>query len=79
MLLHYYGLEVVSCGYHLGSWLSQLGLQNTMIASLQRSKTFPTNALDMTKQSDGEASVILELWGMQSTPSLALLPGPPLE
>ena len=27
------------------------------------------------KQTDGEAPV-LELWGMQSTPSLSLLPGP---
>ena len=27
------------------------------------------------KQSDGEVPVILELWGMQSTSSLALLPG----
>ena len=29
-----------------------------------------------TKQSDSEAPVMLELWGMQSTPSLLLLPGP---
>ena len=29
-----------------------------------------------TKQSHGEASVMLELWGMQSTPSLSSLPGP---
>ena len=29
-----------------------------------------------TKQSDGEAPVMLELWGMQSTPSLPSLPGP---
>ena len=29
-----------------------------------------------TKQSDGEVPVILELWGMQSTPSLPSLPGP---
>ena len=28
------------------------------------------------KQSDGEAPVILELWGMQSIPSLLSLPGP---
>ena len=28
------------------------------------------------KQSDSEAPVILELWGMQSTPSLPSLPGP---
>ena len=29
-----------------------------------------------TKQSDGEVPVMLELWGMQTTPSLPLLPGP---
>ena len=27
------------------------------------------------KQSDGEAPVMLKLWGMQSTPSVPLLPG----
>ena len=30
-----------------------------------------------TKQSDGEVLVMLELWGMWSTPSLPPLPGPP--
>ena len=29
-----------------------------------------------TKQSDGEVSVILELWGMQNNPSLPSLSGP---
>ena len=29
-----------------------------------------------TKQSDGKASVMLELWGMQRNPLLPLLPGP---
>ena len=29
-----------------------------------------------TKQSDGEAPVMLELWGMQCTPLLPSLPGP---
>ena len=29
-----------------------------------------------TKQSDGEAPVMLELWGMHSNISLPLLPGP---
>ena len=29
-----------------------------------------------TKQFDGEAPVLLELWGMRSTPSLSSLPGP---
>ena len=30
-----------------------------------------------TKQSDGEVPVMLEFWGMQSTPSLPSLPSPP--
>ena len=29
-----------------------------------------------TKQSDGEGPAVLELWGIRSTPSLPLLPGP---
>ena len=29
-----------------------------------------------TKQSDGEVPVMLELWGLRSTPSLPSLPGP---
>ena len=29
-----------------------------------------------TKQSDGKVPAVLELWGMQSTPSFPLLPGP---
>ena len=29
-----------------------------------------------TKQSDGEVSIMLGLWGIRSTPSLPLLPGP---
>ena len=29
-----------------------------------------------TKQSDAEVPVMLELWGMWSTPSMPLLPGP---
>ena len=38
----------------------------------------PTNACPGydTKQSDGEVPVMLELFGMRSTPSLPLLPGP---
>ena len=37
----------------------------------------PNDSLEYDiKQSDGEASVIMELWGMQSAHSLPLLPGP---
>ena len=47
---------------------------------LQRGKNPPLPPNDYcgyeTKQSDGEASVILELWGMRSTPSLPSLPDP---
>ena len=45
---------------------SQLGLQ--------RSKTLQRMSCYDTKQSDGEAPVIMELWGMWSTPSLPSLP-----
>ena len=31
--------------------------------------------MDDTKHSDGEVPMMLELWGMQSTPSLPSLPG----
>ena len=46
------------------------------IAALLRGKTFPNKCPGYDKQSDGEAPVMLELWGMWSTPSLPLLPGP---
>ena len=55
----------------------QLRLKNTLIASLQRGKTLPTSVLSYdTKQSDGEVPILRELWGMQHTSSLQLLPGP---
>ena len=55
---------------------SQLGLKNTPTASRQRG--IPPNECPGydTKQSDGQFPVILELWGMPSTPSLPSLPGP---
>ena len=56
--------------------LSRLGLQNTPTASLQRSKT-PNNKCPGydTKQSDGVAPAVLQLWGMRSTSSLPSLLG----
>ena len=59
----------------LPSWL---GLLNIPTASLQRGKTPHSNECPgyNTKQSDGESLVILELWGMWNTSSLASLPGP---
>ena len=53
------------------------GLENTQNASLQRRKIPRPNecpGYDI-KQSDGEFPVMLELWGVQSTPSLPSLPG----
>ena len=57
---------------------SQLGVLNTLTAPLQRGKAPPPNECPRydTKQSDGEVPAVLELWGMWSTPSLPLLPGP---
>ena len=43
--------------------------------SQQRGKTSHQPGYDI-KQSNGEALVMLELWGMQSTPSLPSLPCP---
>ena len=51
---------------------SRLGLKNTPTALLQMGNECPRYD---TKQSDGEVPVMLELWGMRSTPSLPLLPG----
>ena len=55
-------------------WPSQLGLQNTLIASRQKGK-IPLDKCSGydTKQYDGEASVMLEFWGMQSTTLLPSL------
>ena len=42
--------------------------------ALEYNVSHPTPGFDI-KQSDGEAPVMLELWGMRSTPSLPSLPG----
>ena len=56
---------------------SRLGLYNTPAASLQRGKIPPNEEQGCdTKQYEGETPVMLELWGMRSTPLLPLLPGP---
>ena len=58
-------------------WPNQLGLQNTLTASLQRVKTPPNECPGYdTKQSDGEVPVKLELWRMQRTFLLPSLSGP---
>ena len=60
-------------------WPNRLGPQNKPIASQWRGKTSPPpNKCPgyETKQSDGEALVMLELRGMQSTPLLPSLSGP---
>ena len=49
---------------------------NTATATQQRGK-IPNQCPEYDiKQSDGKVPVMLELWGMQSTPSLLLLPVP---
>ena len=51
------------------------GLQNTPTVSLQNGKTLHNECPGYhTKQPDGEIPVMLELWGMQSTPLLPSLP-----
>ena len=44
-------------------------------SSLQRGKTNECPGYD-TKQSGGDVAVMLEIWGMRSTPSLPSVPGP---
>ena len=58
--------------------VSQLaGAVEYAAAPLQRGKTLSNVCPGYdTKQSDGEVPVMLELWGMWSTPLLPLLPGP---
>ena len=54
-----------------------MGLKNTLTASLQRGNPPPNEYLGYDiKQSDGEVPVMLELWEIQSTPSLPSLPSP---
>ena len=58
---------------------SRLGLLNTPTTSLQiEVRPRPRNVCPWydIKQSDSEVPVMLELWGMWSTPSLPSLPGP---
>ena len=56
---------------------SRLGLYNTLTALLQKGQTHHNECSRYdTKQSDGEVPVMLELWGMQSTPLLPPLPDP---
>ena len=56
-------------------WPTQLGLHNTLIASLQRGKT-PLNECPEydTKQSNIEAPVMLEFGGIWSTFFIAIAP-----
>ena len=65
-------------GFSHSTWPCQLGLQNTQTASLQRGQTPHTSECHRydTKQSDGEAPVMLELWGMWSAYSVPSLPSP---
>ena len=51
--------------------LSRPGLQNIPTASLQRGKTPPMSILDRTLN-----NLMVELWGMWSTPLLTSLLGP---
>ena len=76
------------CIYHLFRSSNFNFLHNSHFASLARAVEYTdgTSAerLDLpkecpgyeTKQADGEVPVMLELWGIRSTPSLPLLPGP---
>ena len=73
----------LSCPLFPQSWwflifMAQLaGLKKSPTASLQKDKTPPTNVLDVTqKLSDAAASVMMELWEIQSITYLTSLPSP---
>ena len=82
----------VQCFSFLFILAQRLRLQNTPTSSLQRAKTPPTSVMLPcrlgqqntsttslvydTKQSDGEAPVIIELWRIQRTPLLPSLESP---
>ena len=55
-----------------------MGLKNTPSAPLQRGNPPNHNGCSGydTKCSDGEVPVMLELWGMRSTPLFPLVPDP---
>ena len=58
-------------------WPNWLGLKNTSSASLQRGKTPPNQCPEYDlKQSDGDTVVMVELWGIRSSPILSSLPDP---
>ena len=88
MLLENHLIVILILKFGFSFWIhliylltSRLALQNTQTASLQRDKSpLHNKCLEYdTKQSDGEVSVMLELWGMQSTPSLPSFPGATIE
>ena len=69
-------LKIVLNIFSNKTYPNRLWLQETPTASLQKGKTLPMSVLDYdTRQSDGKVPV-LEIWGMWSTSSLPLLPGP---
>ena len=62
---------------YLSIYLAQAAraAEYTESISAERQDSANKDPVSDAKQSDGEASVILELWGMQSTPSLPWFPG----
>ena len=55
---------------------NRLRLYDTPTVHLQKGKTSNEVPGYDSKQSDDEVLLMLDLWGMQSTPSLPSLPGP---
>ena len=56
--------------------IHQLSQQKILTASLQSGNPHPNECSGYDTKTDSEAPVMLELWGMRSTPSLPLLPCP---
>ena len=60
----------MTCIYFMAQLARAVEYTDYISATLNESSRYDT------KQSDGEASLMLELWEMQSTSSLPSLPGP---
>ena len=70
-------VTAVSLSFRLLSRLGSGAVKHNDYISADEEDPFPSDCpVYDTKQSDGDATVMLEFWGMQSAPSSPSLPGP---
>ena len=71
-------ISITLCRKHLNSYSAQLAgtVEYTDCVSCREVRPLPNKYSGYdTKQSDNKATVMLELWGMRSTPLLPSFPG----